>query len=144
VKASFPILLVIVVVMLIVLGIVAGFVEGRADRSRANMQVFGLVPQFDFADAGGGTFGLGDMHGKITVVAFGFTRCKSVCPTTSRHLAELYELYSHSDKVLLVWMTVDPEYDTPERLTEYASGLGVSDSRWRFIHAPVDSVVWFS
>ncbi len=143
-RASYPKLLLIVIVSMMVLGLVAGFVADRADRSRSNMQILGMVPQFSFAAADGGEFTLADLHGKITIVAFGFTRCKSICPVTSGHLASLYRLYSHSDKVQIIWMTVDPEYDTPEILRAYGERLGVNDSRWRFLYAPGDSVVWFS
>jgi len=144
VNASYPKLLFIIVAAIILLGIVAAFVVGRAEKSRENMDVFGVVPDFEFTERSGEPFGNKDMLGHVNIVSFMFTRCRSICPTTSKHLAELYELYEHSDLVQIVSVSVDPEYDTLEALRAYAKRFGVDDNRWIFLRAPVDKVKWLS
>lgn len=143
-NASYPKLLVILVIAIVVLGLVATFVVSRAEKSREDMPVFGEVPDFEFTERSGKSFGSDDMLGTVNIVNFMFTRCKSICPTTSKHLAELYELYDDTDLVRIVSVSVDPDYDTLAALREYAERFGVDDDRWVFLRAPVEDVQWLS
>lgn len=63
---------------------------------------------------------LADFKGKAVVVFFGFTHCPDVCPTTLAELANVMkELGPLADKVQVLFVTVDPERDTPEVLAKY-------------------------
>jgi protein SCO1 len=63
---------------------------------------------------------LADFKGKITFVFFGFTQCPDVCPTTMADLAEVKKILgSKGDRVQGVFVSVDPERDTPAILKEY-------------------------
>lgn len=63
---------------------------------------------------------LADFRGKIVVVFFGFTQCPDVCPSTLMELAEVKrQLGADGDKVQGIFITVDPERDTPEVLKAY-------------------------
>jgi protein SCO1/2 len=54
------------------------------------------------------------------VVFFGYTQCPDVCPTTLATLAEaMKRLGSDADRVQVLFVTVDPERDTPELLKQY-------------------------
>jgi protein SCO1/2 len=55
-------------------------------------------------------------------------------------MAELYKTYAESDKVQFVSISVDPQNDSLAVLQDYAKKFGVTDSRWSFLHAPLDSV----
>lgn len=93
----------------------------------------------------GGPFSLVDMNGRpVTektfagrphVVFFGYTHCPDVCPTTLGEYAALKErLGPDAGKIDLLFVTVDPERDTPEVLKDYLSSfgdvvLGLSGSR---------------
>jgi len=58
---------------------------------------------------------------KPVVLAFIYTSCTTVCPVTSQILARTQALLGkEKDKVHLVSISIDPEYDTPERLLEYS------------------------
>ena len=60
---------------------------------------------------------LDDFKGKVTVLFFGYTQCPDVCPTTMAELAEVKKsLGADGDQVQGVFITVDPERDTPEVL----------------------------
>jgi len=55
---------------------------------------------------------------------FGFTRCPDVCPTTLLEVSKrLEELGADGDRLPVLFVTVDPEYDTPERLRAYLSSF---------------------
>ncbi len=63
---------------------------------------------------------LADFRGKAVVVFFGFTQCPDVCPSTLMELAQVKrELGAQGDKVQGIFITVDPERDTPEVLKAY-------------------------
>lgn len=56
-------------------------------------------------------------------MSFGFTRCPNICPTTLANLANVYKLLSPDDQARLqvLFISIDPERDTPEALKEYVS-----------------------
>jgi protein SCO1/2 len=78
-------------------------------------------------DQTGKTRTLADFKGKVTVVFFGFTQCPDVCPTTMAELAQIKKgLGLAGEKLQGVFITVDPERDTPERLQAYMQGFDPS------------------
>ena len=67
---------------------------------------------------------LADFRGKAVVVFFGYTQCPDVCPTTLAALAEaMKKLGPDADRVQVVFITVDPERDTPEVLKSYVESF---------------------
>ncbi len=70
---------------------------------------------------------LGEFKGKLIVVFFGYTHCPDVCPTTMAELAQVKKsLGADGDKVQGIFVTVDPERDTPEILKAYMSSFDPS------------------
>lgn len=70
---------------------------------------------------------LGDFKGKVLVVFFGYTQCPDVCPTTLAELAQVKKaLGPDGDKVQGIFVTVDPERDTPELLKAYLQSFDAS------------------
>lgn len=66
----------------------------------------------------------GDFRGKPTLVFFGFTHCPEICPTTLANLStQLAELGERGDDLNVVFITVDPERDTPQVLSDYMSAF---------------------
>jgi protein SCO1/2 len=87
-----------------------------------NTDVTGLDYGKDFAmpDHTGKVRTLADFKGKAVVVFFGYTQCPDVCPTTMVEMANVMkQLGPLSDKVQVLFVTVDPERDTPELLAKY-------------------------
>ena len=65
---------------------------------------------------------LSDFRGRVTLLYYGYTLCPDVCPATMLDLRQtLRELGSAASDVQVVMITVDPERDTPERLTQYVT-----------------------
>ncbi len=87
-----------------------------------NTDLTGLDYAKDFAlpDHNGKMRSLADFKGKAVVVFFGYTQCPDVCPTTMTEMASvMQQLGPLADKVQVVFITVDPEHDTPELLSKY-------------------------
>ena len=75
-------------------------------------------------DASGQPRTLGDFKGKVTVVFFGYTQCPDVCPTTMAELAQVKKsLGTDGEKLQAVFVTIDPERDTPEILKSYMASF---------------------
>jgi protein SCO1 len=93
-----------------------------AQSSFKNTDVTGLDYGKDFAmpDHTGKVRTLADFKGKAVVVFFGYTQCPDVCPTTMVEMANVMkQLGPLADKVQVLFVTVDPERDTPELLAKY-------------------------
>ena len=76
-------------------------------------------------DADGRPRTLADFKGKVSVVFFGYTHCPDVCPTTLSELAEVKRLLGpQGDRVQAVFVSVDPERDTPQILKAYMDNFG--------------------
>jgi protein SCO1 len=91
-------------------------------------------PRFQASDVTGAAFGhdfkltdhngkprtLADFRGKAVVIFFGYTQCPDVCPTTLSDLAAaLQKLGADASRVQVLFVTVDPERDTPQLLSQY-------------------------
>lgn len=95
-------------------------------------------------DESGRTHDLADLlQGRITVLAFIYTRCGDICPTASLQLSFLQDLAEKypaiARQMQLLSMSFDPEHDTPEVMAEHASAWRSPSSnapRWRFVTAP--------
>lgn len=78
------------------------------------------APQIELIKSDGERFRLSDQKGKIVLLFFGYTSCPDVCPTT---LAELNlvmnDLGDKTEMVQVVFVSVDPTRDTPEKIQEY-------------------------
>lgn len=98
-------------------------------------------PSFRGADVTGATFGrelaltghdgkartLADFRGKVVVLFFGYTQCPDVCPTALSTVAEAKRrLGADGAQVQGVFVTVDPERDTPELLSNYVPAFDPS------------------
>jgi protein SCO1/2 len=81
--------------------------------------------RLDLPDADGKPRTLADWQGKVTVVFFGYTQCPDVCPTTMAELAQIRTLLgADADRLQTVFVTIDPERDTPEVLKSYVANFG--------------------
>jgi len=80
------------------------------------------VPASDFAlqDQHGNIYRLSEQRGKIVLIFFGYTNCPDVCPITLSEFKRIKALLTdQADRVEFVFITVDPQRDTVERLAQY-------------------------
>ena len=76
------------------------------------------LPEFTFVDQSGVAFGPADFEGRWSLVFTGFTNCPDICPTSLALLAELRRRLARDD-LQFVFVSVDPERDTPEVVAKY-------------------------
>ncbi|AVO33932.1 SCO family protein [Ottowia oryzae] len=82
---------------------------------------------FKLTDFDGKPRTLADFKGKAVVLFFGFTQCPDVCPTTMTELAQVKKLLgADGDKVQGLFVSIDPERDTPAVLKEYMQNFDPS------------------
>ncbi|HEY5950645.1 MAG TPA: SCO family protein [Kofleriaceae bacterium] len=101
----------------------------------------GAVTPFNLVDQTGQPFTDAAMRGKVSIVSFIFTRCDTICPVITMKMARIQEkTFDLSRDIKLVSFSVDPVYDTPPRLADYAKKYGADPERWRFLTGPYDQV----
>lgn len=80
--------------------------------------------QLSLADPEGRVRTLAEFQGRVVVVFFGFTQCPDVCPTTLLELAQVKKtLGAAGERVQGIFVTIDPERDTPELLRAYVDNF---------------------
>lgn len=80
------------------------------------------APEISIADADGQLFDLAAQQGKVVLLFFGYTHCPDVCPTTLADWARVRAaLGADADKVRFVFVSVDPDRDTPAISQGYAT-----------------------
>ena len=103
--------------------------------------VLAVVPDFQLTDQSNEAYGSEKLHGKIWVANFIFTRCTTVCPVFSAEMSTLQKRTNKASNGLqLVSFSVDPAYDTPDRLKEYSKRFSANPWYWHFLTGPIQEV----
>ena len=80
------------------------------------------APEIELTQDNGSSFRLSEMRGNVVLLFFGYASCPDVCPTTLSELRKVNEeLGKDAGQVRVVFVTVDPERDTPEKIQKYVS-----------------------
>ena len=83
-----------------------------------------LATNFTFTDQFGATRSLSDFRGKVVSLFFGFTHCPDICPTHLFRQAEvMQQLGPRADRVVVLFITLDPERDSPDALKAYMNAF---------------------
>jgi protein SCO1/2 len=107
----------------------ASFLAAACTESRPQFNAIDLTgadyaKDFQLPDHNGVTRSLKDFKGKLVVLFFGYTQCPDVCPTTMAEIAEARKLLGpDGDKLQAIFVTVDPERDTPGLLKAYMANF---------------------
>jgi protein SCO1 len=98
-------------------------VWGRGTGTGA-VQAAAIGGPFRLIDQDGQPFSDRDLKGKTFLVFFGFTHCPDVCPTTLFEISEVMrKLGPEADRTAALFISVDPERDTPEAMKDYLSSF---------------------
>lgn len=108
------------------IGLGAMILDGDTQKSRVVTSGKALIGgPFELIGEDGETFTDKDFRGRFMLVFFGFTRCPDICPAELQVMsAALDDLGSDADKVVPIFITLDPERDTPEAVTSYVQNFG--------------------
>lgn len=80
----------------------------------------GIIPRYLLMDTKGRAVTQQDFPGKFQLIAFGYTFCPDICPTTLAEMSLIMnKLGDRADRMQPIFVTVDPERDTPEKLSQY-------------------------
>lgn len=84
----------------------------------------GYGKELSLTDQNGKSRTLSDFRGKVVALFFGYTHCPDVCPTTLAQLSQVMKaLGPDADRVQVLFVTVDPERDTPAVLSQYVTAF---------------------
>jgi protein SCO1/2 len=96
------------------------FAKTASFRGTAYSEPYLPAPEIVLQKADGETYRLSDQKGRLTLIFFGFTSCPDVCPTTLADLSvALHEMDADPASVQVIFVSVDPQRDTPEKIQEY-------------------------
>ncbi len=91
------------------------------------------APSFKFIDQNGDTITNEDYKNMVYVVEFFYTSCPTICPIMNQNLIAVSQTFKGNKKFGIASFTIDPEYDTPKVLKEYAEKHGITNPNWHFL-----------
>ncbi len=100
------------------------------------LEDYGPVGDFVLIERSGHPVSQDDLHGKIWVASFVFTRCTGPCPQVTATMARLQSELTEKKGIFLVSFTVDPDRDNLDDLRAYADHFGADKDRWLFLTGP--------
>lgn len=93
---------------------------GRDSSPDETLRALDIGGPFEMVDTQGRTVTQDDLQGRPVLMFFGFTHCPDVCPTTLYEVSNWLDgLGEDAEELLAVFVTVDPERDTPEAMERY-------------------------
>jgi protein SCO1/2 len=110
-------------------------ISGCSDNGNPNVPEDATkVQAFTFTNQQGEPFGLENLKGKVWMVDFIFTNCETVCPPLTANMSKLQEMAKEKGlDVEFVSFSVDPEYDTPEKMLAYGEQFQADFSNWNYL-----------
>lgn len=99
-----------------------------------------MVPSFALLDQDSLLITNEDYKGKVFVVEFFFTSCPTICPLMTKNLVHLQEEFEASDDFGIASISINPGYDSPSVLKEYAEKYGVTNLDWHLLTGDRDEI----
>lgn len=122
-------------VIAVVLGLAVGYYFFRPHTFHGTV-IQSPEPSFDFnLTSSSGDVSLSDYRGKLVLMYFGYTFCPDICPATLANVGQaLRDLGTQADDIQVIMVSLDPERDTPEKLSSYVgqfhpSIIGITGSK---------------
>lgn len=101
---------------------------------------YGEVPAFSLVDQTGAPIVRADLADRVVIANFIFTRCPTICPTFTAKMQKVGKELAEQEHILLVSFSVDPDYDSPEVLGEFARKFDADPARWKFLTGDPTSI----
>jgi len=95
--------------------------------------LYHTIPEFSFINQDSVRVTQADLEDKVYVADFFFTSCPTICPKMKQQMLRIYQKFEGNNEVMLLSHSIDPSYDTPLVLKEYAKGLGISADKWHLV-----------
>lgn len=121
------------------LALVPALLLGR--KHHTSLPRYGEVPAFALVDEAARPFSSVQLRGNVWLADFIFTGCAEACPRLTERMRELDRSFTNrAVPVQLVSFSVDPQNDTPARLTGYARSVQADPRRWHFLTGPAQAI----
>lgn len=91
------------------------------------------IPDFNFSSQADSLVSSQELRNNILLVNFFFSTCPSICPAMNFKVQQVQNRFKGYEHFKIVSFSVDPKYDTPEILREYAKRYEAIDGRWHFL-----------
>lgn len=128
----------IVAAPLLALGLLAGCTPAEPVFKSTDISGTSYGKTLRLTDHHGQERTLADFKGKVVTIFFGYTQCPDVCPTALSGMSTvMQELGPEADRVQVLFVTVDPERDTPELLAQY---VPVFDARFLGLYGTPEKI----
>lgn len=101
--------------------------------SKPDLATIGTVPPFSFTDQNQKTITNETFKDKVYIVEFFFTTCPSICPIMTENMIKIQNDFLGNPKVGIASFSIDPAYDTPQVLKEYAQSKGITKPQWHLL-----------
>ncbi len=98
------------------------------------------APKFELIDQNGDTITNEDYLGKVYVAEFFFTTCPTICPIMNSNLVKIQNEIKNEENFGIASFSIDPTYDTPEVLQEYAEKYGITNPNWHLMTGDKDDI----
>jgi protein SCO1/2 len=91
------------------------------------------IGDFSFLNQAGKKITRKEVEGKVFVVEYFFTTCKSICPIMNSEMKRIQKAYREESDLKILSFTVDPAVDTVEQMRNYASSHDAIPGKWHFL-----------
>lgn len=128
-------------VVFVVMGMALPIARTVAIELPPALPVLGTLPEFTFKNQYNEDYGSAQLKGRLWVANFIFTRCPTACPRFTKQMFTLQHRGRGMGQAFhLVSFSVDPEYDTPPVLLDFAQRNRVSPRAWTFLTGELGSI----
>lgn len=103
------------------------------DPSKLNVGIGHRIGDFSFLNQYNEEITLKDVTGKVFVAEYFFTSCGTICPKMTEQMTRIQKKFMGNENVKILSFTVDPKYDIPSVLFEYAQKHKAQKNQWHFL-----------
>ncbi len=140
-SSKFKILAIFFVVLTLGFIAILAFTNG-GEMLKKRYKTLSTVEPFRFTNQEGKIITEADIDGKVAVVEFFFTTCKTICPPMNTTMKSIYEIYKNEPDFLILSHTSDPRNDSVPRMKRYADSIGANSKNWWFLTGQKDSLYY--
>lgn len=112
----------------------------HAAQKDLDLATIGPAPEFQLTNQRGELLSSASLNGQIYVVEFFFTTCPSICPIMTQNLLKVQSAFADEPGLSLISITINPTFDTPEVLSDYAKKYGITHPNWHLLTGEQDKI----
>ena len=118
--------------------------ELNSEEEIHDLSIFNLPSTWSTQD--GEQIEMADLKGKVLVMVMIYTSCKAACPRLTADMRNIEKQISEKnrDKLKFIFVSIDPETDTPERLKKFAQENEMEDNHWLFLRSTKENTMEFA